>query len=110
MSKLNCSIGDLAITVFCNLPENNGNIVRIKSAIGLDEWVGFEEPTFTWECEIATEHGWLLYNFDGYVESKKVGPVPDKYLRRLIPPQDYLLDEVEDADPLQSELFTTDQI
>jgi hypothetical protein len=29
MSKLNCSIGDLAITVKANLPANLGNIVRI---------------------------------------------------------------------------------
>ena len=38
MSKLNCSVGDLAITVFCNLPENQGNIVRIKSAVGPKGW------------------------------------------------------------------------
>ncbi|CAM3681014.1 hypothetical protein [Polynucleobacter antarcticus] len=106
MSKLNCSIGDLAITVFCNLPENNGNIVRVTSAVGLNEWAGFEKPIFTWECEIASDNGWLVYDFDGYLESKKVGPVPDKYLRRLTPPKDYLLDEFEDSEPIQADLFS----
>lgn len=101
LTKLNCGVGDLAITVFCNLPENQGNIVRVKAAIGMDEWVGATEPLFTWECEIATEHGWLAYDFDGYLETSKVGPVPDKYLRRLTPPEDCLTGELETSHPMQ---------
>lgn len=110
MTKLNCSIGDLAITVHCNLPENRGNIVRIRSAIGMDEWIGAEEPLYTWECEIATEHGWLAYDFDGYLETSKVGPVPDKYLRRLTPPESYLMDEFADSEQLQINFHEMDLI
>ena len=40
MSKLNCSIGDLAITVKANLPANLDNIVRIIGSQGLQDWVG----------------------------------------------------------------------
>lgn len=34
MNKLNCEVGDLAITIDCRIPENMGNIVRIISADG----------------------------------------------------------------------------
>ena len=47
MSKLNCSIGDLAITVKANLPANLGNIVRIIGSQGLQDWVGQDEPLYT---------------------------------------------------------------
>jgi hypothetical protein len=36
MNKLNCAIGNLAITVHCHLPPNFGKIVRIQSAAGRD--------------------------------------------------------------------------
>ena len=108
MAKLNCSVGDLAITVLCNLPENRGNIVRIRAPIGMDKWTGTEEPLFTWECEIATENDWLAYDYDGYLETSKVGPVPDKYLRRLTPPRDYLLKEFADCEQLQLDFHEED--
>jgi hypothetical protein len=110
MNTLNCSLGDLAITVNCNLPENRGNIVRVKAAIGFDQWEGFVDPLFTWECEIATEHGWLVYDFDGYLETYKSGPVPDKYLRRLLPPQNYLMNEYVDSEQLQLNFHELDLI
>lgn len=108
MSKFNCSVGDLAITVRCKLPENRGNIAQIKSAVGMDEWVGAEEPLFTWMCEIATEKGWLAYDFDGYLETAKVGPVPDRYLRHLTPPKGYLMDEFSDSEQLQAQFHEVD--
>lgn len=101
MAKLNCSVGDLAITVFCRLPENAGNIVRVKSPIGFKQWGNKEESLYTWEVEIATEHGWLAYEYSGYLETSKIGPVPDKYLRRITPPRGYLADEFADADQIQ---------
>lgn len=105
MSKLNCSVGDLAITVFCKLPENTGNIVRVKSAVGYRRWGANEMPLYTWEVEIATEHGWLAYEHSpGYLETKKKGPVPDKYLRRITPPKGYLFEEFLDSEQLQENL------
>lgn len=99
--KLNCEVGDLAIIVNCKLPENLGNIVLIKSAIGMRQWSESEEAMFSWEAEIATEHGWLLYQYEDYTESAKSGPVPDKYLRRITPPKGYLMEEFSDSEQLQ---------
>ena len=102
MSKLNCSVGDLAITVFCKLPENTGNIVRVKSAVGYRRWGANEMPLYTWEVEIATEHGWLAYEHSpGYLETKKNGPVPDKYLRRITPSHGYLMEGFADIGGLK---------
>ena len=53
MSKLNCSIGDLAITVKANLPANLGNIVRIIGSQGLQYWEGQDEPLYIWDVEIV---------------------------------------------------------
>ena len=101
MSKLNCAVGDLAITVNCNLPENLGNIVRIKSAIGMKQWSPSQNSLFTWEVEIATEHGWLAYEYETYSETRRCGPLPDQCLRRITPPQGYLMDEFADSEQMQ---------
>jgi len=108
LAKLNCAVGDLAITVNCKLPENLGNIVLIKSAVGMAEWGGSDQPMFSWEVKIATEHGWLVYEYEGYTETLKCGPVPDQYLRRITPPQGYLLEEFADCEQLQVNFHQVD--
>jgi len=108
MSKLNCSIGDLAITIKASLPANLGNIVRIIGSQGLQEWHGFEEPTHVWEVEIVGDDRYLHYDYDGEIVKVKEGPAPDQYLRRLIPPQGYQVDEIFDSEPIQQELFLED--
>lgn len=108
MSKLNCSIGDLAITVKANLPANLGNIVRIIGTQGLQEWEGQDEPLYTWDVQIVGEDRYLHYNHEGEIVRLKEGPVPDRYLRRLTPPQGYQMDEILDSEPIQSELFRED--
>jgi hypothetical protein len=109
IAKLNCSVGDLAITVGSNIPENCGNIVRVESALGFDHWRGHAEPLFTWNVEIATAEGWLHYCFEsGEMRKLKSGPVPDKYLRRLTPPKDYLIGEFSESEQLQMELYEQD--
>lgn len=107
-SKLNCSVGDLAITVNCTFPQNLGKIVRIISAIGFDEWQGFDEPLFTWNVVVATEGAKLFYQMEDGIEGFDEGPVPDRYLRRLTPPQNYLLDELIDSEQLQMDLLLTE--
>lgn len=107
-SKLNCAVGDLAITVNCNLPENLGNIVRVISSFGYEEWEGFSEPLFTWNVEVATEGGRLFYRVEDGIAGFDAGPVPDKYLRRLTPPQNYLMDELLDSEQLQMDLLLTE--
>lgn len=110
MQKLNCAIGDLAITVNCKLPENLGNIVRIKSVIGMKEWGGRSEAMFSWDVEIATEHGWLTYEYEDRIETVKNGPVPDKCLRRITPPKGYLMEEFSDSEQLQINFHEVDLV
>ena len=101
LSKLNCAVGDLAITVNCKIPENLGNIVRIISSGGFQEWQGYSELLYTWNVEVATEGGALFYEVEDGIEAYTSGPAPDIYLRRLTPPQGYLLEEFTDSEQLQ---------
>ena len=102
--KLNCNIGDLAITVKCHCPENRGSIVRIKKSKGLIAWPGEVGLMQIWEVEVATSNGWLVYERNGIVESYKVGPAPDAYLRRLTPPKGYLVNELASYDQMAFDL------
>ena len=100
-TKLNCAVGDLAITVNCKIPQNLGNIVRIISSGGFQEWQGYSELLYTWNVEVATEGGALFYEVEDGIEAYTSGPAPDIYLRRLTPPQGYLLEEFTDSEQLQ---------
>ena len=106
--KLNCNIGDLAITVKCHCSENLGSIVRIKKSKGLIAWAGEDALMQIWEVEIASSNGWLVYEQNGMVESYKVGPAPDAYLRRLTPPKGYLVNEFISHDQLAFDLHGID--
>ena len=108
MKALNCAPGDLAITVNSQLPENCGNIVRVISAVGYEKWCEFDEPLFTWNVEVATAEGLLHYQYGSKIKTKKTGPVPDRCLRRLTPPKDYLLEEFSDSEQLQMNLYEVD--
>ena len=106
--KLNCSVGDLAITVDCHIPANLGNIVRIISAEGLSEWEGHDELLYTWNVEVATTGGLLFYHDKNGLGAYTSGPAPDKYLRRLTPPDGYLLEEFADSEQLQMDFLEVD--
>jgi hypothetical protein len=41
MSKLNCKVGDLAITVRSEVPQNLGRIVHIIKPLGVEPWSSF---------------------------------------------------------------------
>ena len=104
-AKLNCAVGDLAITINCKLPQNLGNIVRIVSSVGFDEWQGYSELLYTWNVEVATEGGALFYENENVIEAYTSGPAPDIYLRRITPPQGYLMEEFTDSEQLQLDLL-----
>lgn len=108
MSKLNCAIGDLAIIVQCNIPENLGNIVRIITAEGFKEWEGHDQSIYTWNVEVATEGGALYYQGEDGLEAYLSGPVPVRCLRRLTPPKGYLMDEFSDSEQLQLQFNEVD--
>jgi hypothetical protein len=108
MTKLNCAVGDIAITVNCHNPENRGNIVAVKAAYGMKGW-GKGEPEFTWECEILS-NGWLVYDTDGYITTAKVGHVPDRCLRPITPPKSYLMDELAKSEQMSLDFFETEAV
>jgi pyruvate/2-oxoacid:ferredoxin oxidoreductase beta subunit len=87
MTKLNCGVGDLAITVTCLNPENLGNIVEILKPLGFRRWINIAEQVFTWEVLAVGENSWLLYEIEGWPVTKKIGYVPDLCLRRITPPK-----------------------
>ena len=106
MTKLNCAVGDLAITVDCQFPQNLGKIVHVIAGLGLEEWSGHAEPVYTWQVEIANVDSYLHYQYEGEeLKRYKTGPVPDCYLRRLTPHSGYLLTEFLDAEQLQLDLY-----
>lgn len=109
MAKLNCSVGDLAIIVKCRIPKNMGNVVRIISAQGFQEWAGHSRLLYTWNVEVASEVSFLHYEGDDGMLAHKTGPAPDGYLRRLTPPKGYLIEEFADSDVLQADLFGQEQ-
>lgn len=108
MNKLNCGIGDLAITVKSSLPANLGNIVRIIAFQGLREWRGFEGLIHVWNVEIIGEGRFLHYKIEDELFLRKDGPVPDPCLRRITPPHGYLMDKILDSESIQQELFLED--
>jgi hypothetical protein len=108
VEKLNCRVGDLAITVKANLPVNLGNIVRIIRSQGLQQWEGQDEPLYTWDVQMVGEDRFLHYNYDGEILKVKEGPAPDQYLRRLTPPQGYQMDEIFDSEPVQRAYFLSE--
>jgi len=87
MSKLNCGVGDLAITVHCVNPENMGNIDYILRPRGYKQCNHMPDKVFTWEVLAIGENSWLLYEIDDWPVSKKIGNVPDYCLRRITPPK-----------------------
>ena len=85
MSTLNCRLGDLAIAVRAELPENLGAFVRIVGVRGLGRWWGHKTPIFLWEVE-AIEGCRLVYEHaNGEREHKTTGLIPDAFLKPLAP-------------------------
>jgi len=86
MAKLYCQVGDLAIAVNTELPENQGCIVRVLAPLGLFEWSTFGLLPI-WLVEVVTLGRSLHYLTEGVMASCEIGPVPDRCLRPITPPQ-----------------------
>ncbi|MEY3814909.1 MAG: hypothetical protein RJA18_1374 [Pseudomonadota bacterium] len=72
MAKLNCRVGDLAITVRSNIPDNVGLVVRIVDiCMYLDEWKDLEGPVHIWDVDLVCEDSRLVcfspYQKDFYI-------------------------------------------
>jgi len=110
MQVLNCAKWDLAIVVNCHFLENSGMIVRVIASLGEQECENIDGLSHIWVVEIVTKHGLLMYqNIQGNFTSK-LGPVPDKFLRRLCPPEDLLQNDVPDHEQRQLNFSNLDHI
>ncbi len=85
MRALNCRLGDLAVTIRAELPENLGTIVRVVGIRGMKKWWGFKTPIFVWDVE-TVEGGRLVYeDANGRREFTNAGMVPDTFLKPIGP-------------------------
>ncbi len=90
MNQLRCKVGDLAITVCAELPQNLGCIVHIIESIGIESWSTFGD-VYLWKAETLPGSSRLLHyeNADGSFEYRRQGPVPDILLRPIVPPKGF---------------------
>ena len=90
MNKLNCKVGDLAITVRSEVPQNLGRIVHIIKPLGVEPWSSFGPVQLWWvESLPGSEHLLHYEHADGTLEQKRQGPVPDILLRPIVPPEGF---------------------
>ena len=105
MAKLNCRVGDLAITVRSNIPDNVGLVVRIVDiCMYLDEWKGLEGPVHIWDVDLVCEDSRLVCFTDQPIPERllyKSGPIPDAFLQPITPPID--LEKLLKAEALEDE-------
>ena len=102
MSALNCKVGDIAITVRCEVKANLGKMVRIIGSHGLDSWSSFEQPVHLWLIESIGNRR-ICYEFpDGRVSRRRRGLAPDAFLRPIRDPGELV--RVSTADELVIEV------
>jgi len=95
----NCRVGDLAIVVQDGQKmENLGLVVRVLESYGDMRWAVFNWKTkkyyknrvdvlFTWTVEVVSEVGQIIYqDQDGNLYGKRVGEIPDIFLKPIRPP------------------------
>ena len=99
--RLNCEVGSLAITVNAKFSANLGKVVRIIDSYGVMPWPEMEEAVHVWKVELASEGSFLHYFYPGKQQLDVVisGPIPDCYLRRIVPVSDQLCLEFEEGRP-----------
>ena len=100
---LNCEIGSLAITVRAKFGTNLGKVVRIVDSYGMMPWPEIEEPVHVWKVEVASEDSFLHYFYPTrhHLDVVSSGPIPDCYLRRIVPASDQLSLEFDEQQPCQ---------
>ncbi len=97
--KLNCKVGDLAITIKCQVPDNLGKIVQIIAYEGLQEWPHYPDPIPVWLIRAYSGSKSLSYLYpDGTVQKSNGGLAPDCFLRPIsgLEPEEEI-NQVEDV-------------
>ena len=85
--KLNCEVGALAITINAKFSGNIGKVVRVIDSLGLQPWPEMDGLVHVWRVEVAAEGSFLHYFYPNkqQLDVLTSGPIPDCYLRRIIP-------------------------
>lgn len=97
--KLNCEIGALAITVNAKFSGNIGKVVRVIDSLGMMPWPEMGGLVHVWQVEVASEGSFLHYFYPNkhQLDVQCTGPIPDCFLRRLVPESDQMRLEFEDG-------------
>ncbi len=82
MQKLNCSVGDLAIVVNTELPENLGQIVEVLG-VQTGHPLALTSSGHVWQVRTVSGRPTLIYRYNdtGRTISEVEGPAPDSRLR-----------------------------
>ena len=90
MTQLHCKVGDLAITVRAEIPENLGRIVHIIKPVGIESWSPYGEVHVWWVESLPGSSNLLQYIYaDGTAAEQRQGPIPDLLLRPIVPPKNF---------------------
>jgi len=97
--KLNCEVGSLAITVNAKFSGNIGKVVRVIDSLGLQPWPEMDGLVHVWRVEVAAEGSLLHYFYPNkhQLDVQSIGPIPDCFLRRLVPENNQMRLEFEDC-------------
>jgi hypothetical protein len=97
--KLNCEVGALAITVNAKFSGNIGKVVRVIDSLGMMPWPEIDGLVHVWQVEVAAEGSLLHYFYPNkhQLDVQSNGPIPDCYLRRIVPENNQMRLEFEDC-------------
>jgi hypothetical protein len=97
--KLNCEVGSLAITVNAKFSGNIGKVVRVIDSLGLMPWPEIDGLVHVWQVEVAAEGSLLHYFYPKkhQLDVQSIGPIPDCFLRRLVPESNQMRLEFDDC-------------
>ena len=97
--KLNCEVGSLAITVSAKFSGNIGKVVRVIDSLGMMPWPEMDGEVHVWQVEVAAEGSLLHYFYPNkhQLDVQSIGPIPDCFLRRLVPENNQMRLEFGDS-------------
>ena len=85
VEKLNCRVGDIAMVVNGPVSVNQGTIVYIKSAKGIDPQLQSESAAFNWNVIVITSGKKLRYEDGGKSIEQSYGVLADCALMPITP-------------------------
>jgi hypothetical protein len=99
LPRLNCEVGSLAITVNAKFSGNIGKVVRVIDSLGLQPWPEIDGLVHVWQVEVAAEGSLLHYFYPNkhQLDVQSIGPIPDCFLRRLVPENNQMRLEFGDS-------------